>query len=306
MKATRTPDERFQLGIIEREYPYVPKYCTVSGDLRMAYIDEGVGPIVIFLHGEPSWSFLYRHMIKLCVAGGCRVLAPDLIGFGRSDKPTDRSVFTYERHTAWLGQWFDAVVPPSTNVVLFVQDWGGLLGLRLVASMPERFAAVIAANTGLPNGDAGASKAFLKWLKFSQTVEVLPVGMIVSGGTANGLSEEAVDAYDAPFASEEAKAGARQFPALVPTSRWHPGAAENRAFWSSLRNFDKPFVTCFSDADPVTAGGDLILQKLIKGAQGQKHVTIQGGGHFLQEDRPDACSEVVLRVVASVGGRARL
>ena len=299
--AARTPNASFDLDIITRTFPYSPKFATVTpGNLRMAYVDVGSGPVVVLLHGEPTWGFLYRKMIPPLVAGGCRVVVPDLIGFGRSDKPTARSDYSYERHFAWLGSWFEQILPPESGpIVLFCQDWGGLLGLRLVASEPDRFAAVCAANTCLPDGSFRASKGFERWLTFSQTVETFQVGAIIGAGTVNGLDEEAAAAYDAPFAGlpEEAKAGARCFPTLVPVSRWHPGAAENRAFWRSLRAFERPFVTCFSDSDPVSRGGDAVFQQLVAGAAGQAHTTIRGGGHFLQEDCGEELAAALLRVV---------
>ena len=234
------------------------------------------------------------------LAAGCRVLIPDLIGFGRSDKPTNRADYSYERHTAWLGCWFAQALDPDEKVVLFCQDWGGLLGLRLVASSPTRFLACCAANTFLPTGLESVSKGFMSWLRFSQDVPVFEVGAIVSGGTVGGLDAEVMEAYDAPFMTEESKAGARAFPPLVPITPWHPGALENSVCWSALRVFDKPFVTCFSDSDPVSRGGDRVFQSLIPGAKGQPHTTVMGGGHFLQEDKGEELAAFLLRVVQSV------
>jgi len=263
-------------------------------------VDEGPrdGATVLLLHGEPSWSYLYRHMIPALVASGHRVLAPDLIGFGRSDKPADRNDYTYERHVAWLSQWFTDVDPQ--DVTLFCQDWGGLLGLRLVAAYPDRFAGVVVANTGLPIGTA-FSEGFGQWLAFSQSTPDLPVGLIVNGGTARELSDAEVAAYDAPFPDASYKGGACQFPTLVPITPEHASVEENKAAWAVLTQFDKPFVTAFSDADPITGGGDAVFQKLVPGAKGQPHVTL-AGAHFLQEDCPADIVAVIEGVVARTRG----
>jgi haloalkane dehalogenase len=232
-------------------------------------------------------------MIPVLVGAGRRVVAPDLVGFGRSDKPTRREDYTYQRHVDWL----DAVVFGALDlqdVTLVCQDWGGLLGLRLVADHPERFRAVVAANTFLPTGEGSPSDAFLSWQRFSQEVAELPVGQILQGATVTTLPDEVVAAYDAPFPDESYKEGARQFPLLVPTTPDDPGAVANRRAWASLERFDKPFVTAFSDQDPVTRGADAVLQRRIPGAAGQPHTTLVGGGHFLQEDVGPALAQVVL------------
>jgi len=296
----RTPDSRFSSL---PDWPFASQYTditdTATGQvLRMAYVDEGPrdGRTVLLLHGEPSWSYLYRHMIPKLVTAGYRVLAPDLIGFGRSDKPADRDDYTYERHVAWLSQWFTAL--DLRDVTLFCQDWGGLLGLRLVAAFPERFAGVVVANTGLPVGTP-APEGFKQWLAFSQSTLDMPVGQIVSMGTGRTLSQAEVDAYDAPFPDATYKAGACQFPTLVPITPEHASVAENKAAWQVLTQFSKPFVTAFSDNDPVTGGGHAIFQKLVPGAQDQPHVILPGA-HFLQEDCPDE----VVAVIEGVAGSA--
>ncbi len=300
MQVLRTPDSRFE------DLPgwtYAPHYADITDpatgqDLRMAYVDEGPrdGRTVLLLHGEPSWSYLYRHMIPPLVASGHRVLAPDLIGFGRSDKPADREDYTYERHVAWLSQWFTGL--GLQDVTLFCQDWGGLLGLRLVAAFPERFSVVVVANTGLPIG-SGFSEGFAQWLAFSQSTPDLPIGQIIDMGTARTLSADEVAAYDAPFPDASYKSGACQFPTLVPITAEHGSVEENKAAWAVLTQFDKPFVTAFSDADPITAGGDGVFQKLVPGASGQQHVTLPGG-HFLQED----CPEDIVAVIEGVLDRS--
>ena len=292
MQVLRTPDERFE-GLTD--WPYAPRYRDVTDAngtvLRLAYVDEGRQDAlpVLLLHGEPSWSYLYRHVIAGLVARGHRVLAPDLIGFGRSDKPAARGDYTYERHVDWLAQWFTGT--GLTGVTLFCQDWGGLLGLRLVAAFPERFTGVVAANTGLPTG-TGWSEGFAAWLKFSQEVPVMAIGRMLDGGSVRALSDAEIAAYDAPFPDESYKAGARQFPVLVPITPEHASVAENLAAWRVLEAFDKPFVTAFSDADAVTRGGEKVFQSRIPGAQGQPHATLSGG-HFLQEDSPAAIVDIV-------------
>ena len=295
MEVLRTPDERFaNLG----GYPYEPRYVEApdrdGGTLRIHYIDQG--PIdaapVLLMHGEPSWSYLYRKMIPPIVGAGYRAVAPDLVGFGRSDKPAERQDYTYQRHVDWMTAWLEAV--SLRNITLVCQDWGGLIGLRLVAEQPDRFARVVAANTGLPTGDQGATEGFLRWQQFSQSTPNFAVGGIVNGGCVSQLALEVIAAYDAPFPDDSYKAGARQFPLLVPTSPDDPSAPANRKAWETLRKWEKPFLTAFSDSDPVTRGGERVIQSLIPGAKGQPHTTIVGGGHFLQEDRGAELATVVL------------
>jgi haloalkane dehalogenase len=287
MNILRTPDSRFNNL---PDWDFKPHYTQISDaatgqSLRLAYVDEGPrdGTTVLLMHGEPTWSYLYRHIIPKLVALGYRVVAPDLIGFGRSDKPADRDDYTYERHVEWLSSWLTTM--DLSDITLFCQDWGGLLGLRLVAAFPESFGRVIAGNTGLPVGKP-ASDGFMQWLAYSQSTNDLPVGQIVAMGVTRKLSREEVAAYNAPFPDASYKAGACQFPTLVPITPQHASVAENNAAWKVLSSFDKPFVTAFSDNDPVTHGGERPFQKLIPGAKGQAHVTLRGG-HFLQEDSPD-------------------
>ncbi len=262
--------------------------------LRIHYLDEGPSGAhaVVMLHGEPSWSFLYRKMVPPLVQAGLRVLVPDLVGFGRSDKPYPRTEYTYARHVFWMRSWFEALSPGS--VTLVCQDWGGLIGLRLVAENPDAFSRVVAANTFLPTGDTRPNEAFLAWRKFSQEVPELPVGRIVQAGCTTRLSEEVIAAYDAPFPEERYKEGARQFPVLVPTTPDDPESEANRRAWESLERFDRPFLTAFSDGDPITRGADRVLQARIPGAAGMPHTTIGGAGHFLQEDKGEELARVVL------------
>lgn len=295
MQFLTTPEHCFEQIA---DFQYAPHFLQVddneSGLLNLHYLDEGSknANVVLMLHGEPSWSYLYRKMIKPVVAAGYRVIAPDLIGFGKSDKPTQRSDYTYQRHLDWVRQVI--IQLDLKNITLVCQDWGGLLGLRLVAEHPDLFARVLAANTMLPTGDHPASEAFLNWQKFSQDVEIFPVAGIIKGGTVIPLSPDVLDAYNAPFPDETYKAGVRQFPLLVPTTPDNPASEANRLAWQALQQFKKPFITAFSDSDPVTAGGDKILQKLIPGCQGQAHSTIKQGGHFLQEDQGEQLAAVLL------------
>jgi haloalkane dehalogenase len=277
------------------DYPFQPNYATVGENLRMHYVDEGepTAPPVLLLHGEPTWSFLYRKMIPVLTAAGLRAIAPDLVGFGKSDKPTDPALFTYQRHVDWLAEFVEKL--DLREITLVCQDWGGLLGLRVLAAMPDRFARVVVANTGLPTGDRPAPEAFRQWQQFSQTVPELPVGKIVSGGCALRLSPELIAAYDAPFPDETYKTAARRFPALVPTTPDDPAAEPNRQAWQVLQTWNKPFLTAFSDGDPITAGGERVFQKLVPGAAGQPHVTIAGAGHFLQEDRGEEFARIVTK-----------
>jgi haloalkane dehalogenase len=283
MELLRTPDERFENL---QDWAFAPHYLNITDAdgtvMRVHYVDEGprdAAPILL-MHGEPSWAYLYRKIIAGLLAKGHRVVAPDLIGFGRSDKPTERSDYTYERHVDWMSQWLTAL--DLNGITLFCQDWGGLIGLRLVAAFPDRFAKVVVGNTGLPAG-TGLSEGFEAWLNFSQNVPELPIGFILNGGCSRDLSPGEIAAYEAPFPDESYKAGARQFPALVPITPAHPSVKENEAAWKVLEKFDKPFVTAFSDADAVTRGGEAVFKERIPGAKGQNHVILKGG-HFLQED----------------------
>jgi haloalkane dehalogenase len=302
METLRTPDDRFA---DLPGYPFEPHYVEIpdgdGGTLRVHHLDEGDpdGPVVLLLHGEPSWSYLYRHMVPILAEAGCRVVAPDLVGFGRSDKPAARSDYTYARHVAWLSAHvFDAL--DLTGITLVCQDWGGLLGLRLVAAQPDRFAAVVAANTFLPTGDGKPGQAFLDWQNFSQTTPTFPTGTIVNFGCTTDLGDDVVAAYDAPFPDESYKEGARQFPLLVPTAPDDPEAPANRAAWEVLSAFDKPFLCAFSDKDDITRGNEKHLIDRIPGAKGQPHTTIEGGGHFLQEDRGPQLTKAVIGLVRSL------
>jgi haloalkane dehalogenase len=300
MDILRTPDDRFQ---DLPDYPFRPNYAEVPGPhdhvLRLHYLDEGPRDAkpVLLLHGEPSWSYLYRKMIPPLVAAGHRVLAPDLIGFGKSDKPTRRGDYTFERHVDWMSDWLTGL--DLNDVTLFCQDWGGLIGLRLVARFPDRFAGVIAANTGLPTGGGSVPTAFKLWLAFSQYSPVLPIGWLINKGCVTDLTKDEIRAYDAPFPSGRYKAGARQFPALVPMTDAHASVAECKAAWQVLERFEKPFLTAFSTRDPITRGGERIFQARVPGARDQVHATIRTAGHFLQEDKPDDLAALINAMMAA-------
>ena len=294
MDVLRTPDERFS---DLPGYPYAPSYVETSDGLRLAYVDEGSGPTVLLLHGEPSWGYLYRSMVPVLVEAGFRCVVPDLIGFGRSDKPSAVEDYTYARHVEWLrSALFDRL--DLTDVTLVCQDWGGLLGLRLVAEAEssgqgDRFARVCAANTGLPDGTRRLPEAWWRFRDFVATTEDLPIGSLVASGCAETLSAKDQAAYDAPFPDASFKAGARAFPDLIPQDPDNPATPDNQRAWEVLVGFDKPFLCAFSDRDPITGGGERMLMGKIPGAAGQPHTTITGGGHFLQEDRGPELARVV-------------
>jgi len=336
MESVRTPDERFR---DLPGWPYPPHYAEVpdgaGGSLRMHYVDEGprdAAPILC-LHGQPSWSYLYRKMIPPFVAAGHRVIAPDLVGFGRSDKPTRAEDYTYARHVGWLRALLEAI--DLRGATLIGQDWGGLVGLRVLAEAPERFARVVVSNTGLPDGTgvpeaalpalraaygklpvpqtmADVAKGFLTaasagahpfmvWQKFAAESPGFRAGAVLEA-LCPRLSAAEIAAYDAPFPDERHLAGARRFPSLVPILPGDPAASDNRRAWQRLRAFEKPFLTAFTDADPVTKGQDARFRDEIPGARGPQHATIAGAGHFVQEDAGEELARIVLAFVAGTGG----
>lgn len=298
MEILRTPDAAFAAI---RDFPFAPHYLDITDaddgtKMRVHYIDEGPrdAPVVLMMHGEPSWCYLYRHMIGPVAAAGFRVIAPDLIGFGKSDKPARKSDYSYARHVAWMRQWIEAL--DLSGVTLACQDWGSLVGLRLVAEMPERFAGVVLSNGGLPEGQP-APRAFAIWRAFSKWSPLFPIGKIVSKGTRRGLSEAEIAAYDAPFPTSRYKAGARIFPSFVPLG---PNVAlpDQKRAWAALEAFDKPFLCAFSDGDPITRGGENLFIGRVPGTRGQPHTTLKGG-HFIQEDDPQGFVESILEVAKS-------
>lgn len=277
----RTPDARFANLA---DFPYEPKYADVDG-LRMGYIDEGPadGPTILLMHGEPTWSYLYRRMIPPLVAAGFRCVAPDLIGFGRSDKPIERSAYTYNGHVAWMQTFLDVIGLPTAT--LFAQDWGGLIGLRLVAEAPDRFARVAIGNTGLPVG-ASLGPGFDMWLAASQNMKFMDCGALMQRATAaRELTPGEMDAYRAPFPDEAHMAGAREFPTLVPITPEQGGVAENLAAWAVLEQWDKPFLTLACPGDPVLGQLHHEFIERVPGAAGQPHQEFTPGGHFIQDDR---------------------
>ncbi|MCR9106247.1 MAG: haloalkane dehalogenase [Gammaproteobacteria bacterium] len=331
MQYKRTPDTRFDAL---EDYPFAPHYLhvddTEGGQLRMHYLDEGPadGAIVLLLHGQPSWSYLYRYMIGPLVDAGCRVIAPDLIGFGRSDKPTQRQDYTYARHVAWMSDWL--IQMNLSTVTVFMQDWGSLIGLRLVAAFPERFARVVLANGGLPAGpipqrfapalraayqelpviaaseldarfrDTSGLPGFLYWRKFAaESAEIARPGMFMDAiGNATPLTVAARAAFDAPFPDESFIAGVRQFPTLVPLFADEPEVAQNAAAWQVLEQFDKPFLLAFADDDPVSEPLQAPFLERVPGCKGMPHRTISPAGHFLQQDQPAQCVQAILDVMA--------
>ncbi|MDX2008597.1 MAG: haloalkane dehalogenase [Myxococcaceae bacterium] len=292
MDLLRTPDSAF---VAVPDFPFEPRFVDLGGP-RMAFVETGPanGPVVLCLHGEPTWSFVYRKVLPVLGAAGLRAIAPDLIGFGRSDKPARREDYTYQRHLDWLRAFIEA--QHLSGMTLLCQDWGGLLGLRLATELPERFDRIVAANTFLPTGDLPMPKAFFRWREFSQTTPDFDVGGIVAKGCTTPLAASVKAAYDAPFPDDRFKAGARQFPMLVPATSDDPQTEPNRRAWEVLGAWTKPFLTAFSDQDPITRGGDGFMQGLIPGAQGQPHVTLPGG-HFLQEDCGEQLGAVVVDFV---------
>lgn len=286
-KVLRTPDARFAKL---PDFPYTPHYTELPGPagptpLRVAFIDEGPrnGPTVLLMHGEPTWSYLYRKMIPVLVAAGCRVVVPDLVGFGRSDKPASKADYSYANHVQWMSAWMEA--NDLRNITLFCQDWGSLIGLRMVAEAPERFARIALANGGLPTGTEPLPRAFKIWRAFSQFSPWFPIGRIVKSGCVHGLTPDEVAAYDAPYPSAQYKIAARLFPKFVPSTPDDPARQANERAWEIFKRWDKPFLTLFSNRDPVTRGGYKVWQQLVPGAQGQPHTITRNAGHFLQEDK---------------------
>lgn len=301
METYRTPDSAFENL---PDFGWEPSYAQVTdpdgGTLRVAYIDAGPadGPVAVLLHGEPSWSFLYRHVIPVLVESGIRCVVPDLVGFGRSDKPVDRSDYSYARLVEWTRELLLDHLDLH-DVTLVGQDWGGLVGLRLVAEHPDRFARVVAANTGLPTGDFDMPPVWWAFRRAVEKAKALDIGRLVAGGCARPMAEEVRAAYDAPFPDERSKAGPRAMPSLVPTRPDDPASEANRAAWQVLSTSALPYLLPFSDSDPITGAMGPILQKLIPGARNRNHPTIQNAGHFLQEDAGAELGQVVADFIRS-------
>ncbi|NND66029.1 MAG: haloalkane dehalogenase [Halioglobus sp.] len=353
MKVLRTPDEQFA-GL--EEYPFAPNYTTINTEqgveLRIHHLDEGPkdGPIVLCMHGQPVWSYLYRKMIPLLVAEGMRVIAPDLVGYGKSDKPAAREDYTYQRQVDWMGEWLRQ--NDFTGLTFFGQDWGGLIGLRMIADQPERFDRVVISNTGLPYNpdgpqdvvdrvrdyrdnaktptlvemsrglnsvDKDGPMAFALWQKFCWETEDMPAGfmmsMMLEGGAPWKLAPKVLlnslglmrlrpstplgKAYEAPFPDPSYKMAVRAMPSQVPTLPDSPSLEAQGKAWQFYESFDKPFLCAFTDDDPVTRGGDAPFIARVPGAKGQRHTTINGGGHFLQEKRPAEVTRVIVDFIRS-------
>jgi haloalkane dehalogenase len=290
MTALRTPDSRFTNL---PDYPFAPHWHELRSGLRLHYLDEGPrdAPAVLLLHGEPSWSYLYRKMIPVIVAGGFRAIAPDLVGFGKSDKPERMADYTYQGHVDWMREWLEAL--DLKGLTLFCQDWGSLIGLRLAAENDARFDRIVVANGFMPTGDRGANRAFRIWRAFAMYSPWFPIGRIVNSGVVKKLSPAEIAAYDAPYPSSRYKAGARKFPRLVPTSPDDPAAPANRAAWDKLGKWNKPFLCLFGKNDPILGNADRFLIEHVPGAKGQPHQRMWGG-HFVQEDQgPELARQMV-------------
>ena len=293
----RTPDDRFA-GL--PDFPFEPHYLTLAGELRMHYLDEGPrdGLPVLMLHGEPTWSYLYRHMVPVFADAGFRALAPDLIGFGRSDKPEKRSEHSYAKHVAWVGGWVEAL--DLRGITLVCQDWGSLIGLRLIGEMGDRFSRVVVANGFLPTAEHRANTAFRIWRSFARNSPVFPIGRIVDTGTNRKLSRQERAAYEAPFPTRGSRTGPRAMPHLVPITKDDPAVPANRQAWASLGLWSKPFLTLFGEDDPILGRADRALQVHVPGAAGQPHARLSGG-HFVQED---AGVEIAQRTVQWMRGES--
>ncbi len=305
VRLLRTPEDRFS-DLPDFDLPafYADVDHPMDGIVRVGYVEAGPpdGPTVLLLHGEPSWSFLYRRMIPVLADAGIRAIAPDLVGFGRSDKPADVADHTYARHVEWMRAFaFDAL--DLRDVVLVGQDWGGLIGLRLVAENLDRFAGVVAANTGLPTGDHAMPDEWWAFHDAVQQAPVLDIARFVQSGCTRTLTEAERAAYDAPFPNELYKAGPRAMPALVPTSPDDPASQANRAAWQTLTNSSLPFLCAFSDGDPITAGMAPILRRAMPGAAKLSHPTVEGAGHFLQEDKGEELAGIVAEFTRDLSAR---
>lgn len=293
MKTLRTPDARFENL---PDYSFAENYVDLDG-LRMHYVDEGPrdGNVVLLLHGEPSWSYLYRFMIPPLRDAGLRVVAPDLVGFGKSDKPARKSDYSYASHVTWMRQFIETL--DLNGITLFCQDWGSLIGLRVAAENQQRFARIALGNGGLPTGDQEMPRAFTLWRAFALYSPWFPIGRIIQKATVTELSDDVIAAYDAPFPSASYKAGARAFPALVPVRPDDPASDANRAAWKVFAEWPKPFLTTFSNRDPITRGGEKPWQETVPGAKNLDHVRIRNAGHFLQEDKGPELAEVLIKFI---------
>ncbi len=292
MPVMRTPDERFQNL---PDFPFQPHYVDING-LRIHYINEGLGDVILCLHGEPSWSYLYRKMVPI-LSRNHRVLAMDFVGFGRSDKFTERSEYSFQMHHDTVVGFINAL--GLEQITLVVQDWGGLIGLTVASEMPERFARLVIMNTGLPTGDEPMGRGFMRWREFAASSSDLPIGLVIQNGTAKReLKPEILTAYESPFPDVTYKAGAMAFPLLVPIRHDDPGAAEMRSTREALSKWRKPVLVMFSDKDPITRGGDIFFRAIIPSAKDQPEIVIHDAGHFLQEDKGEEIAQYIVDFIA--------
>lgn len=288
MEILTTPTDRFdELP----DFDYESRLTEIGDGLSVHHIEAGEGPVVLLMHGQPTWSYLYRGMVERLGIQGFRVVAPDLIGFGRSSKPREMTDHTYERHVSWMSAWLE--VGGLDGITLFAQDWGGLIGLRLLASQPDRFARLAVANTGLPTGHQRMPDAFFAWREFVRSTPDFDCGRIVQGATMRTLSDDEIAAYNAPFPDDSYRAAPRVMPSLVPTSPDDPSSGPNQAAWAVLSQWERPTLTLFSDSDPITEGGERVFQTKVPGASGQPHRTIENAGHFLQEDAASVLADTM-------------
>ena len=288
-KIIRTPENRFENL---EDYDFQCKYMDVEEGLRLHYLDEGNenNPTILLLHGEPSWSYLYRKMIPT-LSNNFRVIAPDLIGFGKSDKLVNQQEYSYQKHVDWISTFIRKL--NLKNIILFCQDWGGLIGLRIITEMNNRFDMVVASNTTLPTGKIPMPESFLQWREYSQHSSGFNIGKVIDMGTVQPLSVKVYEAYNAPFPSEEYKAGARIFPTLVPINEEDPESIKNLKAWEKLKSWNKPFLTIFGDEDKIMVGAEKAIQKLVPGTNGQNH-KILNAGHFIQEEKGEELAELII------------
>jgi haloalkane dehalogenase len=293
MNLLRTPEDRFQNL---PNFDLNPHYVEIDG-IRVHYLDEGKKgkETVLLLHGEPSWAFLYRHMIPVLSNSGFRVLVPDLIGFGRSDKPATRADHSYRKHVEWMTKWVKSV--NISKITLFCQDWGSLIGLRVAIENQDLFCRIMLSNGGLPTGAQQMSEAFLKWQNFSKNAPKFDISSIIQEGTVSKLSKDILKGYDAPFPDDSYKEGPRIMPSLVPTSREDPEFEANTMAFKQFHEWNNPFMTAFSDSDPITRGGDRVWQKIVPGAKNQPHTIVKNAGHFIQEDKGPELAVLLIKFI---------
>jgi len=293
MKLLRTPDERFENL---PDFPYEPHYLEVD-EVRIHYVDEGPrdAEVILLMHGEPSWSFLYRQMIPILVKAGFRTVAPDLVGFGRSDKPAEKEDHTYAKHVKWMTELVKLL--DLQKITLFCQNWGSLIGLRVAIENQDRFSRIVLSNGGLPTGEQPMNEAFLNWRRTSRESPNFDIKFFIQMGTTSRLTDDILAGYDAPFPDDTYKAGARILPSLVPISTDDPEHEANKKAFEEFGKWEKPVLTAFSDSDPITRGGDRFWQQYVPGAKGQNHTTIKGAAHFVQEDKGPELAELMIEFI---------